>query len=131
MISGVFASLKGSQGPEMNGKKIIPALFVIALSISRSAYADPTLTTLVTLNGTNGEAVYGSLTTDALGNFYGTTNQGGTANDGTIFRYSASTQTLTTLASLNGSNGKYPFATLIFDSAGNLYGTATGRWWDQ
>jgi uncharacterized repeat protein (TIGR03803 family) len=45
-----------------------------------------TLTTLATFNGAgNGSGPVGSLTVDALGNLYGTTNGGGGSNQGTVF----------------------------------------------
>lgn len=43
---------------------------------------------------------------------------------GSLLSASASSaQTLTTLVSLNGSNGGYPYAGLIADANGNLFGT--------
>src|SRR5262249_27533773 len=42
---------------------------------------------------------------------------------GTVFELAAGSGTITTLASFNGSNGANPLGVLIFDSAGNLYGT--------
>ena len=44
--------------------------------------------------------------------------------DGTVFELAKGSGTITTLASFNGSNGEYPYAGLIRDSSGNLYGTA-------
>jgi uncharacterized repeat protein (TIGR03803 family) len=57
------------------------------------------------------------------GNFYGTTEYGGSNNDGTVFRLAPS-GTLTTLYSFTGgTTAANPFAGLIQGSDGNFYGT--------
>jgi len=56
------------------------------------------------------------------GNFYGTTDLGGTNNDGTVFQIT-SQGTLTSLWQFNGTNGKNPSAGLVLGSDGNFYGT--------
>ena len=56
------------------------------------------------------------------GNFYGTTELGGTNNDGTVFRIT-SQGTLTFLWQFNGTNGKNPSAGLVQGNDGNFYGT--------
>jgi uncharacterized repeat protein (TIGR03803 family) len=57
------------------------------------------------------------------GNFYGTTGDGGTNGDGTIFKLTA-TGTLTTLHTFVGSDGYSPNALAQFTS-GALYGTTS------
>jgi len=59
---------------------------------------------------------YGGLTADSVGNLYGTTS----ANQGTVFKVAANTHQLTTLATLNHDE---PTSPLVFDNAGNLFGT--------
>ena len=81
------------------------------------------LTTVATFNGNNGSNPEAGLIADAAGNLYGTTFSGGTAGDGTVFEVAAGTRALTTVATFNGNNGAYPYAGLIADAAGNLYGT--------
>jgi|SRR5271154_2382977 len=56
------------------------------------------------------------------GNFYGTTQQGGTNGYGTIFKIT-STGALTTLHSFNYANGAYPQATLLQAPSGTFYST--------
>jgi uncharacterized repeat protein (TIGR03803 family) len=66
---------------------------------------------------------------DNSGNVYGTTSLGGSYGEGDVYELSQSGSgwMLTTLyAFQNGSDGSTPFAAPIFDSAGNLYGTAHG-----
>jgi uncharacterized repeat protein (TIGR03803 family) len=88
------------------------------------AHGSKTITTLAAFNGTNGAAPYvAGLIMDSSGNLYGTTSYGGASNDGTVFEVAHGSGTITTLASFNNTNGEYPEAALIMDSAGNLYGT--------
>jgi uncharacterized repeat protein (TIGR03803 family) len=83
-----------------------------------------TITTLATFNGTNGMYPNGALLVDAAGNLFGTTANGGTSSEGTVFEVAAGSATVTTLATFTGSNGNFPyFGSLIADNAGNLYGT--------
>ncbi|MCA7118425.1 MAG: PEP-CTERM sorting domain-containing protein, partial [Acidibrevibacterium sp.] len=56
---------------------------------------------------------------------YGTTYDGGSAGDGTVFSLNPTTGALSTLASFTGSNGANPYAGLI-SVGGTLYGTTEG-----
>jgi uncharacterized repeat protein (TIGR03803 family) len=63
---------------------------------------------------------------DEAGTLYGTTGMGGSGGYGTLFalKESGGSWTETMLHSFAGGNdGEYPFAGLIADSSGNLYGT--------
>lgn len=88
-----------------------------------------TLTTLVGFFSVSGKYPYGSLIADAAGNLYGTTAAGGTTysqtnnGNGTVFEIVPGQVLPTILVNFNGTNGAHPFAGLIFDSSGNLYGT--------
>ena len=73
----------------------------------------------------NGANPFGGLVEDSSGNLFGTTALGGTSNDGTVFEVAAGSGTITTLASFNGTNGGSPYAGLVEDSSGNLFGTTT------
>ena len=65
---------------------------------------------------------------DAAGNLYGTTLTGGIHNAGSVFKLSPQgngSWTARVLHSFNnnGSDGYYPYGSLIADAAGNFYGT--------
>lgn len=83
-----------------------------------------TLTTLATFNGTNGANPLG-LTQGFDGNFYGTTLNGGTQNDGTAFKMTPA-GVLTTLHNFcsEGScaDGYWPEGRITEASNGDLYG---------
>ena len=51
---------------------------------------------------------HAGLVEDASGNLFGTTNGGGTNNDGTVFEVAHGSGALTTLATFNGANGANP-----------------------
>jgi uncharacterized repeat protein (TIGR03803 family) len=60
---------------------------------------------------------------DSAGNLYGTTAYGGTAGYGVVYKLDT-TNTYTVLYNFTGgSDGSYPYAGVLRDSAGNLYGT--------
>ncbi|MGA3006968.1 MAG: choice-of-anchor tandem repeat GloVer-containing protein [Opitutaceae bacterium] len=76
------------------------------------------------LNG--GTHPYASLALGSDGNFYGTTNNGGSGDYGTVFKLTPA-GVVTTLVAFNYTNGAYPTAALVQGSDGNFYGvTPTG-----
>src|SRR4051812_1939021 len=100
---------------------------VFEIAKTGSGYSAPT--TLVSFNSSNGGDPNSNLIADAAGNLFGTTVAGGPYNSGTVFEIAKSGSGYgvpTTLATFTGSNGASPFAGLIADAAGNLFGT-TGR----
>ena len=77
-------------------------------------------------SGTDGAGPRGNLIFDSAGNLYGTTQGGGTSSYGTVFELTPGAdggQTETVLYSFSGADGASPAAGLVFDAAGNLYGT--------
>jgi uncharacterized repeat protein (TIGR03803 family) len=62
---------------------------------------------------------------DSTGNLYGTTYSGGTANKGVVYKLDTTGHYTVLHSFTGGADGGYPFAGVIRDSAGNLYGTTT------
>jgi uncharacterized repeat protein (TIGR03803 family) len=75
-------------------------------------------------NCTDGEQPSGTLVQAGDGNFYGTTDWGGTYGDGTVFQVTSKGE-LTTLHNFDGTDGQYVHAGLVLATDGNLYGTAS------
>ena len=85
---------------------------------------------LYAFSGPDGASPYNGVIFDNAGNLYGTTTQGGSSGNGTVFELSPSGSGWTEQVIYSfqgGSDGSYPTAGLIFDQSGNLYGaTASG-----
>src|SRR5271165_6786376 len=74
----------------------------------------------------DGAAPYSGVIFDTAGNLYGTTTAGGSSGNGAVYELSPSGDGWTErvlYSFTGGSDGSYPTAGLIFDGAGNLYGT--------
>src|SRR2546421_458144 len=61
---------------------------------------------------------------DSAGNLYGTTFYGGPVNSGAVYKLDASGQETVLYSFTGGTDGGSPYAGIIRDSAGSLYGTA-------
>jgi len=109
-----YGTTFGISGSAANG-----TVFVITPSGS--------LTTLYTFTGANdGGKPLGGLTLGNDGNFYGTTNSGGSGGGGTIFQISPA-GVLTTIYTFTGAaNGSLPQGTLVLASDGSFYGATEG-----
>jgi uncharacterized repeat protein (TIGR03803 family) len=81
---------------------------------------------LYSFDGKDGSGAIDNLVLDSKGNLYGNTNTGGAYDRGTVFRLSpvARGKWKELVYSFRpGTDGDFPSGGLIFDSAGNLYGT--------
>ena len=85
-----------------------------------------TETTLYAFNGNDGGQPNGGLVSDSEGNLYGTTAAGGEQYSGVVFKLTPEGKE-TVLHGFcwqdNCTDGQQPYAGLIFDQKGNLYGT--------
>ena len=157
-IETILYNFQGSDGFEVHAGLIIDAAgnlygttasggvynqgAVFELSPSAAGWTEKTLHSFT--GGGDGGIPYGSLLRDALGNLYGMTWEGGGPSSvcpygcGTVFELSPtatgkwSGKVLHNF-SRNINDGHYPYAGLIFDAAGNLYGSTlegggTGRY---
>jgi uncharacterized repeat protein (TIGR03803 family) len=107
-------------------KTLLVSAYLFALSLNAGAQTYKILHAFT--GGTDGGGVYGSVVMDNQGNLYGTTSGGGAYGYGTVFELSPNadgTWAETVLHSfmLNDPEGSEPMSSLIFDPAGNLYGT--------
>jgi uncharacterized repeat protein (TIGR03803 family) len=101
--------------------------------LTRTTGGDWTEKVLHSFNGTDGSYVQAGLIIDSAGNLYGTTYGGGTYGDGTVFELTPNSHvadrgwTEKVLHNFNndGTDGVYPYAGLIIDASGNLYGTTS------
>jgi uncharacterized repeat protein (TIGR03803 family) len=99
--------------------------------LSKSANGEWTETTLHSFAGGSDGASprYGKLIFDSAGNIYGVTEFGGTALGGTVFELNPQegggwTESVLHEFAGGASDGADPFGGLVFDKAGNLYGSA-------
>ncbi len=74
-------------------------------------------------SATDGKGPIAGLIQADDGNFYGTTENGGTYGAGTVFKITPDGQETVLHSFGNGSDGAYPIASLMQGSDGNLYGT--------
>ena len=80
-------------------------------------------TYLHTFSGIDGASPYAPVTRDATGNLYGTTSAGGQDGLGLVFKIDAAGNYTVPYEFMGGADGCAPYAGLVLDSAGNLYGT--------
>jgi uncharacterized repeat protein (TIGR03803 family) len=133
LATSVGAEVAQSQKEEIVkfANKVLHATFALAVMLvlgvgaSRSAhgqtYKEKVLHSFIGIP--DGEFPYASLVRDSSGNLYGTTFNGGRSGAGTVFRIDTAGKE-SVLHSFTGSrDGANPFAGLVQDAKGNLYGT--------
>ena len=88
---------------------------------------DRSETILHAFNGRDGAFPIAGLVMDTAGNLYGTTLKGGPrCGCGTVFKLAPDGTETMVHAFRGGWDGAFPLGALIFDQAGNLYGTTSG-----
>ncbi len=130
--AGLFADAAGNlfgTTDEGGSGEVYGTVFEIA---NTGTLANPnystTETTLVSFYGTNGANPHGVLIADAAGDLFGTADDGGAGESGTVFELKDTNGTYatspTTLYSFTGGNdGAEPTGSLIADTTGDLFGT--------
>jgi uncharacterized repeat protein (TIGR03803 family) len=108
------------------------AIIVVILGLAPGAWAASKYKSLHTFRGADGAEPTAGLIFDQAGNLYGTTASGGAGNGGTVFKLTRNSDGSRTQSVLyafcsvnNCGDGMQPFAGLIFDQKGNLYGTTS------
>ena len=80
-------------------------------------------TALYEFRGTpDGGLPYAGVTLDSTGNLYGTTQRGGTANAGTVYKLDPAGNETVLYSFQNGTDGGFPQTGVVIDASGNLYG---------
>jgi uncharacterized repeat protein (TIGR03803 family) len=105
--------------------KTVSALLVLGAATAIASPAQ-TVTDLLSFDGTNGGLPYAGLVQGTDGNFYGTTYNGGSYGDGTVFKITAAGKLTTLYSFCPGeicTDGMHPNAGLVQASNGNFYGT--------
>lgn len=98
------------------------ALRILALTLLVTAASAQTFSVFYTFNFTDGSGPNGGLILDSAGNFYGTTQFGGSSNRGVIFKLSPAGQETVLYTFTGKTDGGIPIGRLIRDAQGNLYG---------
>ncbi len=115
---------------------ITAALALAGAAFAGQAHAAATITVLHSFcaktDCTDGGLPSSPLVSDGAGNYYGTTQQGGDMNEGTVFKahFDGTRWDVTRIYSFcaknNCADGAQPYGGLVIDMNGNLYGAATG-----
>jgi uncharacterized repeat protein (TIGR03803 family) len=105
----------------------LAAALGLAILTSQSAQAQ-TFKVLYNFKGAkDGANPYAPLISDGSGNLYSTAEAGGASGAGTVFKVDKSGKETVLYSFTGGADGANPFAGLVRDTAGNLYGaTAYG-----
>jgi len=110
----------------MRAALVVTFTLVLTSSLTSISWAKPRYKTLHTFTKKLAHFPVAGLVADPLGNLYGTTLSGGSNGAGTVFELAPNDHggwTETVLHSFNYADGANPRSSLVFDSAGNLYGT--------
>jgi uncharacterized repeat protein (TIGR03803 family) len=76
--------------------------------------------------GADGANPYAGLVRDSSGNLYGTTSHAGASDSGVVFELDTAGTETVLYTFTGGTDGAFPYAGLVRDSSGNLYGTTYG-----
>ena len=129
LISDAQGNLYGTTSEGGSGFLGLGTVFELSLDPDHSWTRTVLYNFCPVLPCTDGESpTFGALTIDAGGNLYGTTNSGGLYGLGVVFELSPTgngTWSEKVLHSFNdvAGDGGHPWGGLLFDQAGNLFGT--------
>ncbi|HKS72568.1 MAG TPA: choice-of-anchor tandem repeat GloVer-containing protein [Terriglobales bacterium] len=109
------------RAPRISLHRVI-LLVVIGFNLMAIAQTE---STIYTFQGSDGANPWAGMILDQAGNLYGTTSNGGTYGNGTVFELMPTSNGWqeSVLYSFRGhGDGKWPYPGLVMDSTGNLYG---------
>jgi len=125
--------IPGFAGLTMDAGNIFGATFEMVYELSPNGSGGWTSTVIHDFAGApkDGEDTYATPVLDQAGNLYGTTLYGGASNYGAVYKLSPGkkgkwTEKLLYSFKNNGKDGLVPYAAVVLDAAGNVYGTTTG-----
>lgn len=105
---------------ELGGTADYPDGYGVVFKLNRTGKE----TVLYTFTGgADGGQPWAALIRDSAGNLYGTTNGGGAWGYGVVFKLDTNGNETVLYSFTGGADGGSPYAGLVQDSAGNLYGT--------
>jgi uncharacterized repeat protein (TIGR03803 family) len=107
----------------MKDHKIAAAFFVLVLAMGAITHAQTSTVLHSFTNSPDGAFPFAGLVMDTAGNLYSTTFNGGASGYGTVFKLDTSGSETVLYSFKGGSDGAFPSASLVMDSAGNFYGT--------
>jgi uncharacterized repeat protein (TIGR03803 family) len=104
--------------------RVMFAIVSVAALFSLPRIQAQTFTTLYSFTGQkDGGVPYAGLITDEAGDLYGTTSTAGAYGSGTVFELKKNGRMVVLHSFTGGRDGGTPYAALVRDAAGNLYGT--------
>jgi uncharacterized repeat protein (TIGR03803 family) len=110
----------------------IAVVFALTVVLASPAQAQVWTEQVLHSFGNGSDGAYPSgMVFDSAGNLYGTTSEGGTYGIGTVFELTPNGhggRIEHVLFSFNGPDGAQPLGGVIFDAAGNLFGTTQDGW---
>ena len=116
------------QDEKIPSTSLLVSLVTIAITLALPAQAQTYSVLHNFSGGTTGSYPYDGLTMDRAGNFYGTTNEGGSNGQGMVFKLSQrnGSWTFAPIYSFRGGNdGALPYAGVTIGPDGALYGTTS------
>ncbi|MGA3268806.1 MAG: choice-of-anchor tandem repeat GloVer-containing protein [Verrucomicrobiota bacterium] len=123
-ISAVTPANAGSYSVIVSNSLFLVSSSPATLTVIPATAPSASLAMLHQLNGsTDGAFPCAGLVQGADGNFYGTTTEGGSAFDGTAFRWAPASGFTTLHSFTGGSYGAYPYGQLIQGTNQYFYGT--------
>src|SRR5882724_1814574 len=111
----------------MPGKLAVALTFTLILMLITGAFAGTEKVLYSFKGGDDGDQPYAGVIFDSAGNLYGTTQFGGSHGAGVVFKLTPSSvgwRETVLYTFTGGTDGSLPLGGVVFDEAGNFYGTA-------